>query len=225
LITYQPVSSIATNIPMTFTGFVNAGSGALVFDWDFGDGTSATGQVVYHTYTNANTFPITLTVSGPACPTTRSDRVTINLDVAPGQSIENELVYLPIIIKSATGATSTGMPPSVSGPMPAEVSIPALAIGPGSPAQVTDLQGYEPGDGTTRLAWTANGPGGAVLGYRVYRSPAGLPSFELAAEVPAAVTTYTDNEAACGQMYFVTAYNDQGESLPSTASYFSPPCP
>lgn len=225
LISYQPVSSIATNIPMTFTGFVNAGSGALVFDWDFGDGASATGQVVYHTYTNANTFPITLTVSGPACPTTRSDRVTINLDVGPGQSIESELVYLPIIIKSAAGATSTGMPPSVSGPMPVEVSIPALAIGPGSPAQVAGLQGYEPGDGTTRLEWNANSPADGVLGYRIYRSPAGFPSFQLAAEVAAAVTTYTDNEAACGQMYFVTAYNGQGESLPSTASYFSPPCP
>jgi len=100
-----------------------------------------------------------------------------------------------------------------------------LDVTPGSPAQVTGFWGDVQADtGATRLRWDPSPSEDAVLGYRVYRSSVESPGFQRLAEVPATVTSYTDEAATCGYAYFVTAYNAQGESLASTSSYYSPPC-
>lgn len=218
--TTQPVSPLDAGVPIQFIGDIAQGSDAITFTWDFGDNSTnviTRGQVLQHTYATGGVYTVTLTVTGKSCPVSRSDTIALPLAIGIG-SLLTPTAYLPIIPNGSPlgGTTTTSNPP---------LSVLSLDLASGSPAQVTGLLGYEPGDGTTRLEWAANDPADGVLGYRIYRSPAGYPSFQLAAEIPAAVTTYTDNEAACGQMYFVTASNDQGESLPSTASYFSPPCP
>jgi PKD repeat protein len=49
---------------VTFSGSAQ-GSGPPTYAWDFGDGDTATGQVVYHTYQALGTYVVTLTVSNP----------------------------------------------------------------------------------------------------------------------------------------------------------------
>jgi hypothetical protein len=130
-------------------------------------------------------------------------------------------VYLPIIVKSGTGATS--LPPSTEAPAPeAGGELLTLSLDSGVPAQVAELTGSaDLTAGATRLEWT---PNNGILGYRIYRASAAELSFRRLADVPADAATFTDDTATCGKVYLVTAYNDQGESLPSTASYFNPPC-
>ncbi|MBI1876950.1 MAG: fibronectin type III domain-containing protein, partial [Chloroflexi bacterium] len=179
------------------------------------------GLVIPHTYALGGVYMVKLMVIGKPCPVSRNAVATTIIVIA------GEQVYLPLVLKSgAGGATSTAATPEVSGVTTPEASgeVFSLNVTPGSPAQVTGLQGNEPGNGTTTLVWNPSSPDNVVLGYRLYRSPIGAVSFQRLAEVSADVTTYSDATATCGQMYFVTAYNAEGESLPSTASYFSPPC-
>ncbi len=201
---------------LQFTGSAVGGGdgllGQMSFEWNFG-GVITTGQVVQHTLPKLGSYVVTLTVKGKDCPVTRPKTVTST--VLAGRELTKSL-YLPLILKSGAsqGAPVTSMPQT-------DMSI--LNVTPDSPPQVTDLVGYIQHDGTL-LQWNFPSPDGAVLGYRIYRSPMGMARFQLLAEVPAQVITYTDADAVCGYMYLVTAYNDLGESLPGTSSYFSPPC-
>jgi uncharacterized repeat protein (TIGR01451 family) len=186
-------------------GTAALGSGVLTFTWDFGDTVTATGQVVRHAYSENGTYTVTLTVSGEKCPITEPAVKTGIIVVGTGTM--DKRVYLPLILKSSPGGAAMN----------------AMMV---RPAQVTGLSGSsQPGDGVTHLAWKPNGASGAITGYRIYRrlrTEEG--AFQLLATVPASLTTYTDETAACGYAYYVTALNPVGESPPSTASYFSLPC-
>ncbi len=226
VIAYQtPISAGAST---AFTGTVSEGQGQVTFAWDFGTATTIQGQVVNHSFSTGGTHPITLTVTGPACPVARKVVAVANVTVSQGVTPTG--IYLPIILKSGDGggATGTTVEPetSVQPPRPTpEFEGPMFALNdaPGSPVQVTGLNANIQSGGT-RLQWNPNPSPEAILGYRVYRSPVGWASFRLLADVPGDTTTYDDATATCGQSYFVTAYNAAGESLPSTVSYFSPPC-
>jgi PKD repeat protein len=53
------------NQPISFSGFAQSQNGGTItsYTWAFGDGGSATGQTVQHTYTSAGTFTVTLTAT------------------------------------------------------------------------------------------------------------------------------------------------------------------
>jgi uncharacterized repeat protein (TIGR01451 family) len=212
---------IAAGVPTVFTGTVSEAQGQVVFNWDFGDHMTAQGQIVQHTYNNGS-YAIRLSVLGPACPVAREAATIINVTVGTGVAD----IYLPLILKSSSGGRATGVTPEPPRPTPESgVILFAMDNPPGAPTQVSDLSGDARLDaGVTYLTWSPNPPKDGLLGYRVYRSQVESPAFRLLSELPAGVTNYTDDTAACGQMTFVTAYNAAGESLPSTASYFSPPC-
>lgn len=55
-------------IPTQFTATPLA-SPTAVYEWNFGDGGTATGATIAHTYTSAGDFPVTLTVSDQGCST------------------------------------------------------------------------------------------------------------------------------------------------------------
>jgi PKD repeat protein len=210
---YQPTTVTAGEAVQFLATTIGGGDeefGQIIFVWDFGDTMTTTGHLAQHTYTTAGTYTVTLTANGAACPIARSESVTQTIVV--GVHILENPVYLPVILKSSSGGSTAG----VSG------GIGILNITADSPARVTGLVGHV-SSGATTLRWEAAAPEDGAAGYRLYGSPAGTIAFQLLAELPADVTTYTD-AATCGQMYFVTAYNASGESLPSTASYFSPPC-
>jgi len=63
-ITYWPCSStIATSVSgfsATFTATTPAGTAGMVYNWNFGDGTSGTGSPITHTYSTSGTFYVSL---------------------------------------------------------------------------------------------------------------------------------------------------------------------
>jgi chitodextrinase len=59
----------------------NASQGQLV-DWDFGDGTSASGKIATHTYTNGGSYTILCTVTDTVCGTT--DTATFKVQMTIG---------------------------------------------------------------------------------------------------------------------------------------------
>ena len=204
-ISYTP-SAPKVGDSVEFLGRVEEGVGALVFAWKFHDGTAKTGQKVFYLYTQAGTHPVTLTVTGEACPVTRAvlTKTTVAVGAAPtpaGRPGERRRLYLPLILRSGTGT---------------------------APPQLSGLQGsQDPARGVTHLSWSPSPADDSLLGYRVYRASRATPGepFQVLDTLPADASSYTDQSAACGYMYYVTAFNALGESEASTASYFSPPCP
>jgi PKD repeat protein len=210
----RPTPPVSAFTPIRLTGWVTEwGSqpSGITFTWDFG-GVITLGQVADVSYNVAGTYVVTLTVSEPPCPVGRFDFVTMTLSISAG-SLGNE-VYLPLIFKSGTGGVAGAVRPGTGGV--------TLDVAPHSPPQVTGLQGHVQAGGTT-LRWNPGPADATHVGYRIYRSSVKTPGFRRLAELPATVTTYTD-AAACGYAYFVTAFNAQGESPPSTSSFYSPPC-
>jgi hypothetical protein len=189
-----------------FIGTVTEGTGSLTFKWDFGDGSGVKGQIVNHPYSINNIYHVKLTVEGDECPKTRaayaSQELTVGTGVPPNE------IYLPLISTSPT--TSTQSVDTLLIPLPAV---------DGRPIQVSSLQGETKANATT-LTWhpTDNSEAEAIRGYRIYRAPLGTSAFELLAEVPADETEYSD-QAECGYAYYVTAFNQTGESPASNTSY------
>lgn len=225
----QPTPPVTAGSPIQFTGSIEQWStGPITFTWDFGNNVITSGQIVQHTYPVEGAYVVTLTVRQPPCPVTRPDFLTATVLVG-AQGPTGPLtgtVFLPIILKSAGSPIITTEQPETG------IQTPAPEIGgaiftlhhtAGSPAQISNLTGNNQ-SGTTALQWSPGPADQAILGYRIYRALAGTVAFQLLADVPANQTSYADNQG-CGQSYFVTAYNAQGESLPSASSYFNPPCP
>jgi chitinase len=65
------------------------GSGPLTYEWDFGDGTTASGQSVNHTFAAAGEYTVVLTVSNECGTFTVSYTITVNNPLYS--------VYLPMI--------------------------------------------------------------------------------------------------------------------------------
>ncbi len=82
-------------VAASFIGGVSAGTGALTYTWDFGGGSLVNGQVAQHTFPANGSFPVTLTVSGEACPLTRPVILTQYIPVGTGQP--NPMIYLPLV--------------------------------------------------------------------------------------------------------------------------------
>lgn len=189
-----------------FVGNISGGSGVITFTWNFGDGSpSATGQAQDHIYALSGFYTVVLTATGQACPVPPVTSQNITVGFGPPAAV----LYFPAIFrKFSTPIFPTG-----------SESLNTLLT---TPSQATGLQGQtDPASGLTRLDWLPS-LSEPITGYRVYRrGPAGKAVFTL----PATQTTFTDDTAACGQSYYVTAFNVAGESAASTASYYGPPCP
>lgn len=215
--TVQPAPPITLGTSVRFWGATqqwDEHSAGITYTWDFG-GSTALGEFVDHSFTTTGTHTITMTVSQPPCPNTRLDFVTTAV-VVTGTAVTNpgsHFTYLPMIVKS--GAGSTSLP---------ETSTPPLLAASMALPQITGLRGNVELSGTV-LHWDAALPAGDSGGYRIYWAKAGTINYEIAAELPASETRFTDGTHTCGSAYFVTVYNEHSESYPSTASYYSAPCP
>jgi peptidoglycan hydrolase-like protein with peptidoglycan-binding domain len=91
--------------PLTVT--LTANCAGTAFHWDFGDGTSADGQTVAHTFARG-TFSVTLTADGAAQPALRTDAFELTLSgpaVAP---------YLrPVLLRGSLAPRPPGLPTTI----------------------------------------------------------------------------------------------------------------
>ena len=75
-------SSGDTTTTFTFDGSQSSGDAQITsYHWDFGDGTTATGEVVDHSYSSSGTYDATLTVEDEYG-NTDTDTVTVSVDTA-----------------------------------------------------------------------------------------------------------------------------------------------
>lgn len=86
-------TTVCQGEPTVFNGQAS-GSNVAVYEWDFGDGNTETGQNVDHTYAQAGTFQVTLFVSAEdgSCPAETTQTVTVNAqpvaDAGPDQTVD-----------------------------------------------------------------------------------------------------------------------------------------
>ncbi len=205
-----------------FTGKISAGTGVIYYSWDFGDGETAAGQVVEHTFSNG-TYTLRMAVSGNPCPQTRERVATVTLKVGTGYPD----LRLPLITVAVTDTTTN----SVTSAATAAVSASAVAGVPAPssppPPQVAVLHGDVQGDtGAVWLRWDAPAPD--IDEYRIYRGPREDDEITLLATVAAgpggSPTAYQDQSGGCDLRYYVTTVVAGVESLPSAAVYYSPTC-
>jgi Tol biopolymer transport system component len=95
---------ISPNVAATYLGGVQAGTGVLTYTWNFGDGVPVNGQNTQYTFPANGTYPITLTVTGQACPQNRPVIVNKSISVGTGQA--NPQLYLPLLINGAGSVTN-----------------------------------------------------------------------------------------------------------------------
>ena len=94
-----------TNTVAYFIGTLEAGSGALVFSWDFDDGSPIEfGQSVQHTFTEPGYYTVTMTVTGEPCPTNRERIVRRIISVGIEPPIYT--TYLPLVATASPGAVN-----------------------------------------------------------------------------------------------------------------------
>ncbi|HSU83754.1 MAG TPA: PKD domain-containing protein [Thermoanaerobaculia bacterium] len=114
----------------TAVSFTANATGALTYSWDFGDGTTATGRSVSHTWSQAGSYGVTLTVSnGQTSATSRK-------------------------VFQVTAPSTGGPPPPPPPPPPAGVLIPWIAETTGALVQTTDLYVYNPGSAAVQVTLT-----------------------------------------------------------------------
>jgi PKD repeat protein len=82
---FSPISPIV-NLPVTFIATTIGGTAPYSISWDFGDGSTGTGNSVTHAYSTAGSFTATLTVTDSATPQGSISK-TLTINVRPPQSL------------------------------------------------------------------------------------------------------------------------------------------
>src|SRR5207253_655066 len=77
-ISYSPSNPLPL-LPVTFTGSATGGTQPYSYSWDFGDGTTASGQTVSHSYLLPGSYVVTLTITDANSQTSTTSRTIIVL--------------------------------------------------------------------------------------------------------------------------------------------------
>lgn len=109
---YSAASPMGGKAPVTvsFAGQGKKGVAPYTYSWDFGDGTTGTGQYTSHIYNDPGSYTVTLTVTDSAGQTSSDD-------------------HLIITVKSSTGLSATAQASVTSGEIPLTVDFTAAAQG------------------------------------------------------------------------------------------------
>lgn len=91
--TFTPPEPLVDEV-VSFAGTVEFGAEPLTWAWNFGDGTTGTGQNVTHTYTVADSYTVTLTVSNECGESVATHTVTVT------PVVNKYFIYLPIVAKN-----------------------------------------------------------------------------------------------------------------------------
>ena len=108
--TVNNTSQCINNNLFQFTATSSSCTGTLSYLWNFGDGTTASGQTASKTYTSAGTYPVTLTVSNTTgCSDFLTQNVTANpLPAAPTITAGGSLSVCEPSTVTLTSSSTTG---------------------------------------------------------------------------------------------------------------------
>jgi len=106
--TFNPSSPDAGQA-VSFTGSASGGVSPYSYSWSFGDGGTASGSAVSHTFQSAGTYTVSLTINDSAGQIAKSSQ-TITVNTRPSASISyspsNPVILAPVTFTaSATGGT------------------------------------------------------------------------------------------------------------------------
>jgi PKD repeat protein len=227
--------AVEANEPVRFTGKVSAGTGAIYYTWDFGDGSAPkTGQVAQHTFARNGLYTVRMAVRGEPCPQTRERVKTVTVQVGSGvpdlmlpiiQVPPTLAASEPISARVAAAAPSSDLPAvRATGEDDADADSAAEAV---TPPQVTGLKSREQADTeTVWLRWDASPT--PVDGYRIYRGAREATALAPWIDLPPDVTAHPIESPGCDQAYYLTSYvmtaAGEVESLPSDGTYYTPSC-
>lgn len=109
---YSAASPMGGKAPVTvsFAGQGKKGSAPYTYEWNFGDGTTGTGQYVSHIYSDPGSYTVTLSVTDSL-----------------GQTAQDS--HLKITVTSSTGLSATAQASTTSGKVPLTVDFTAVAQG------------------------------------------------------------------------------------------------
>jgi len=183
------------NEPATFTA-ASDGSPAFVFTWDFGDGGTAEGEIVEHTYTADGTFIVTLTVT--------------NCDGVGTTSVSRPVFVAPVADLSVV--KTDGVTQVLPGD-PLTYTITVSNVGPSAVTGASVIDTF-PAD-LLNVTWTCTGTGAALC------TAAGAGNINDLADIPSGesviyTATGTVDPDAKGMLI------DGRPSLVNTANVFPP---
>src|SRR2546426_1948293 len=100
--TYSP-SNPSSGVPITFTAIASSGTPPYTFNWNFGDGGSATGSQATHVYTTSGSFTVTLTTDDSRGQTAMTSN-TINIS---RRTTSTTIVCSPASVQIGQSSTCT----------------------------------------------------------------------------------------------------------------------
>ncbi|MEO8480756.1 MAG: PKD domain-containing protein [Acidobacteriota bacterium] len=170
VVTVSSTTALAgTNVTFSSVGASDPDGDALTYSWNFGDGTTGTGQSVTKAYTNGGSFTATVTVRDGRTSVTASGAVTIRTLAATWVGGLNGIKTLVTFTQSGGNLSGTfafdiGFPGTVSGSISAStravtftVSVPGFQAFTftGNPSgDFNTLTGVANGSGFVNTAWT-----------------------------------------------------------------------
>lgn len=101
VITFAPSPTTTVGMPTLFTATVTHGTG-ISYQWEFGEGGTAAGNPVSHTFTMAGTFLVKVTASNSSGATWATTAVTV---ILPGEP-SSRRIYLPLVLGRAADVVS-----------------------------------------------------------------------------------------------------------------------
>lgn len=105
------------------SGSVSPGGSITAYSWDFGDGTTGSGQTASHAYTVAGTYNVTLTVTDDqGQPASQTQQVTINVPDSDGDGVDDDHDACPTV----PGLPPDGCPHPLPPPIQAKLTTAAL---------------------------------------------------------------------------------------------------
>jgi PKD domain/Phosphoesterase family len=136
-----------SSLACSFDGSASTAPGSVItgYNWNFGDGSTGTGETAAHTYAAAGTFPVTLTVTSGAGGT---GSVTHNVPVSGGGATP---------IGFVAGASATGNATSETVTVPS-----AVTAGDEMLLLATDVSGTQPLTGPPGWAPVSSNAGTAI---------------------------------------------------------------